>query len=161
VRIATYGFGPELRLADIDAAALQAWHDTWGGRTHPGRVGGWNWPGLVDRLPRRAAILPLAIWDGDDLCGLALGRASRCRAGGVRHTFTLTHVERRPEPPPVPLRRRIILLSLTVARSYGLVLGATRLRLEYPDRNLLRYYELLGFHVAWEGGKPVYCVQEI
>jgi hypothetical protein len=92
---------------------------------------------------------------------MALGQASRHRAGGVRHTVTLTHAERRPEPPEVPLRGYIIPLAVAVARNYGLALGATRLRLAYPDHNLLRYYELLGFGVAWQGGKPVYCEQEI
>ena len=128
---------------------------------HPAGVGGWNWASLVERQPHRAAILPLAIWYGTDLCGLALGRGSRHRAPGVRHTVTLTHAELRPEPPDVPLRGLIIPLAVAVARSYGLALGATRLRLEHPDRNLLWYYERLGFEVVWQAGKPVYCEQEI
>ena len=103
----------------------------------------------------------MAIWFGSDLCGLALGRLSRHRSAGVRHTVTLTHAERRPEPPDVPLRGQIIPLAIAAARNYGLAFGATRLRLEYPDRNLLWYYELLGFVVAWRAGKPVYCEREI
>jgi hypothetical protein len=152
--------GPALRLADINERALEVWRTTWMG-THPSGAGGWNWPALVQRMPRRAAVLPLAIWHGADLCGLALGHASRHRAAGVRHTVTLTHVERRPEPPIVPLQRRVIPLAVAAARNYGLALGASRLILRYPDPNLLRYYKLLGFDVAWEGGQPVYCEQEI
>ncbi|MFL5386412.1 MAG: hypothetical protein ACJ8GN_28165 [Longimicrobiaceae bacterium] len=156
------GLGSLLRLADTDGRALDAWRQSWAGRAHQNvEAGAWNRPALVDQLPRRAAVLPLAIWNGSDLCGLALGHASRHRAAGVRHTVTLTHAERRPEPPEVPLRGRIIPLAVAAARNYGLALGATRLRLRYPDRNLLWYYELLGFDVAWEGGKPVYCEQEI
>jgi hypothetical protein len=89
--------GPELRITDIDAHALATRERTWSG-VHPSGAGGWNWPGLVERLPSRAAVLPIAIWYGNDLCGLALGQASRHRADGCRHTVTLTYVERRPEP---------------------------------------------------------------
>ena len=46
-------------------------------------------------------------------------------------------------------------------RAYGIALGARRLRLRNPDRNLLWYYQLLGFEVVWNGDEPVYCEQEI
>jgi hypothetical protein len=155
------GLGAELRLADIDGAALAAWERNWSRHKHPSGAGGWNWPELARALPNRAAVLPLAIWYGTDLCGLALGHASRSRAGGVRHTFTLTFVERRAEPPPVPLRGHIVRLAVSTAQSYGAWLGASRLVLRNPDRNLLSFYRLLGFEVAWKHGKPAYCVREV
>lgn len=133
------GLGAEIRLADIDDAALEVWARSWARRKHPTGTGGWNWPELVRALPSRAAVLPLAIWYGTDLCGLALGHASRSRAGGVRHTFTLTFVERRAEPPPVPLRGHIVSLAVAAAQSYGARLGASRLVLRNPDRNLLPF----------------------
>ncbi len=79
----------------------------------------------------------------------------------MRHTVTLTYVERRPEPPTVPLQGRVVPLAVAAARNYGLALGASQLILRYPDPNLLGYYELLGFDVAWQGGQTVYCEQEI
>ena len=151
---------PSLHLADIDGRALDRWRSTWIG-AHRSGAGRWNWLALVEQLPRRAAVLPLAIWFGEDLCGLALGHASRHRTFGGRHTMTLTHVERRPEPPEVPLRGRVILIAITAAENYGLTLGATRLRLSHPDRNLLPFYLRLGFSVARKGDKPVYCEREI
>jgi len=159
--IANLGLGTELRLADIDAAALAEWERSWGRRKHPRGAGGWNWSELAGALPRRAAVLPMAVWYGSDLCGLALGQASRSRAGGLRHTFTLTFVERRPEPPPVPLRGLIIALAVDVAEKYGRTLGATRLILRNPDRNLLWYYELQGFATVRKLQKPLYCSKEI
>jgi hypothetical protein len=152
--------GPELRIADIDAQAMHAWRNTWTG-VHPSGAGRWNWPALVEQLPHRPAVLPVAIWYGNDLCGLALGQASRRRSGGIRHTVSLTFVERRPAPPPVPLRRRVVYLAVTVARAYGLSVGARRLRLRNPDPNLLWFYELLGFAVVRAGGRDIYCEQEI
>ena len=159
--IANLGIGSELRLADIDAAAMAEWERSWARRKHPRGVGGWNWPELVRALPRRAAVLPMAVWYGSDLCGLALGQASRSRADGLRHTFTLTFVERRAEPPPVPLRGFIIRLTIAVAENYGRVIGATRLVLRNPDRHLVAHYEVLGFKVVQESKGPRYCLKEI
>lgn len=152
--------GPLLHFADIDSDALAVWRRSWHG-THPSGAGNWNWPSLVGRLPHRPAVLPIAIWYGADLCGLALGQASRRRAGGVRHTVTLTYVERRPEPPQVLLRGQVAILAIAAARAYGITIGARRLRLRSPDRNLLQYYQAIGFSVVWKGDYPVYCEREI
>ena len=158
--IADGAAGIGLWLADIDRSALDTWRRTWSG-THRSGAGGWDWPALIARQPQRAAILPLAIWNGDDLCGLVLGQASRPGENGVRHTITLTHIERRPEPPDVPLRGNVVSISIAVAEAYGLLLGSTRVRLQSPDRRLLRFYERLGFQVVWQAKKPVYCEREI
>lgn len=152
--------GPELRMTDIDADVLSTWEQSWRG-VHPSGTGGWNWRMLLENVPRRAAVLPFAIWHGDDLCGLALGQASRRRWNGSRHTITLTFVERRPEPPPVPLRGQVVALAVTVARHYGLAHGARHLRLRAPDRNLLDYYRRYGFRAVWKGNAPVHCEGEI
>lgn len=152
--------GPDLRIADIDEHALATWQRTWRG-THPLRAGGWNWPSLLERLPHRAAVLPIAIWYGDDLCGLALGQASRRRLNSSRHTITLTFVERRPEPPAVELRGKVIAIVMAIAREYGIIVGARRLRLRAPDRSLLSYYEQHGVRIAWKGNLPVHCEKEI
>lgn len=152
--------GRELRIADIDAQALGVWEQHWTG-VHPSGAGRWRWPALVEQVPRRAAVLPVALWSGADLCGLALGHASRPRLNGSRHTITLTHVERRPEPPDVALRGLVIPLVVSVAESYGIAVGARQVRLRSPDRNLLGYYERFGFETFWKGGSPLYCEKEI
>jgi hypothetical protein len=106
-------------------------------------------------------VLPFAIWYGDDLCGLALGHLSRRRWMGARHTVTLTYVERRPEPPDVPLRGHIVGIAAAVAENYGILTGARRLRLRAPDPNLLSYYQRYGFKIVWKGKKPLHCEREI
>jgi hypothetical protein len=152
--------GPALRLADIDEQALTVWRASWSGR-HPSGSGRWDWARLVDQLPHRAAVMPLAIWLGGDLCGMALGYLSRSRLPRRRHTMTLTRIERRPEPPPVALRGRIALLAISAAVHYGRDFGASRLRLADPDPRLLEYYQSLGFQVAWQGERPIHCEREI
>jgi hypothetical protein len=152
--------GPELRIADIDAHTLEVWRSTWRG-VHPSGAGSWNWPSLVERLPHRAAVLRYGIWYDGDLCGLALGQASRARANRSRHTVSLTYVERRPEPPAVLLRGYIILIAVEVALRYGRAIGAQRLRLRNPDVNLLGQYQRTGFNAVWKGGIPIYCEREV
>jgi hypothetical protein len=152
--------GPGLRFDDIETSTLAVWERTWSS-VHPSGAGNWNWRGLVEQLPHRAAVLPIAIWYGDDLCGLALGQTSRRRTNASRHTVTLTHIERRPEPPAVPLRGQVVSLVVEVALRYGMAIGARRLRLRKPDLNLLKHYELLGFKVVWKNGVPVHCEREV
>jgi hypothetical protein len=152
--------GPYLRITDIGEDALSAWERTWGG-VHPSGAGGWDWRALVENVPRRAAVLAFAIWYGGDLCGFALGQASRRRLNGSRHTITLTYVERRPEPPDVPLRGQVVALAAAVAREYGFMMGARHLRLRAPDQGLLPYYESHGFETAWKGNVPIHCEKEI
>jgi hypothetical protein len=154
------GCGPALRIADIDEDTLEVWRRTWNG-VHPSGAGKWPWPALVERLPHRAAVLPIAIWYGGDLCGLALGQASRRRANGSRHTLTLTHIERRPTPPAVPLRGQVASIAVEVALRYGLAIGARRLRLRNPDPKLLGHYQSLGCEPVWKNGIPVYCEKEV
>lgn len=152
--------GPALRLADIDEKALAIWRTSWSGR-HASGAGRWDWVRLVDQLPHRAAVMPLAIWLDDDLCGMALGHLSRPRLPRRRHTMTLTRVERRPEPPEVALRGRIAVLAISVAAHYGSEFGASRLRLANPDPRLLEFYQSLGFQAVWKGENPVHCEREI
>lgn len=78
-----------------------------------------------------------------------------------RHTVTLTHIERRPEPPSVPIRGFIASLTIMAAEAYGEAVGARRLRLLNPDRNLLSYYEGMKFETIWNVGVPVYCQKEL
>lgn len=158
--VATGICGPALRLADIDHRALQAWRETWTGR-HSSGAGGWDWPRLVERLPHRPAIMPLAIWHGDDLCGMALGHLSPRRTGGRRLTVTVTRIERRPEPPQVVLRRNVALLAIAAARNYGSNFGARLIRIAHPDPRLIEFYNRLGFRVVWNGSGPIHCEQEL
>ena len=61
----------------------------------------------------------------------------------------------------LPLRGQVIAIASVVVRQYGVTIGARRLRLRAPDRNLLSYYQQHGFQVAWKGKLPVYCEKEI
>ena len=150
--------GAPLRLGFIDDGALDAWAATWAGRRDPAASGGWNWPALDGRL-RRPSAFHLAVWSGPTLCGLALGRLSKTRPVGRKHTVSVDFMEGAPFPHP--LRRSIALLTVAFAEAYGRAVGARRLRLVQPLPGALPIYLRLGFEVVYSGGRAVYCDRRI
>lgn len=148
-----------LRLTDIDHGVLDTWKVTWRTRNRSGD-GGWNWERIFHPLRRRPAAFHVAIWSGDQLCGLAAGRVSAKRAGGVRHTVSIHFIESSPDRDQ-PLRGRVALLAITAAEVYGRALGASRIWLIDPLPGALPLYGKLGFKVALARGCPVYCEKEI
>jgi hypothetical protein len=151
--------GSTLRLTDIGTEARAAWRKTWTHR-HPSGHGGWDWERLALRFRRRPSAFQLALWSGDRLCGLAVGRASARRVDGRRHTLSIHYMESTPEPDH-PLKRNVALLITSAADVYGSALGASRLLLVYPLPGVLSHYARLGFTVAWWRDRPVYCEREI
>ncbi len=62
-----------VRFATIAAAALDAWRRQWAG--HPARSVAWPWDAMVSDYRRHhPSRFELAVWSGDVLCGLAVGR---------------------------------------------------------------------------------------
>ena len=148
-----------LSLTDIDEQALSAWRETWHG-DHGSGEGNWDWERLTRFCQRRPSAFHVAIWSGERLCGLAVGRMSARRREGVRHTISVHYIEGAPGPRH-PLAGRIVLLAITAAEHYGSFLGAWRLRLADPLPGLVAYYQELGFTVVGSPGKQVYCERRI
>lgn len=153
------GSGAPVRFSDIDGRALEAWRNTWW-RGHALGYGGWDWSGLVAPVWRRPTCFHLAIWSGDCLCGLAVGRASKRRRSGVRHTLSVHFLEGNPDPRH-PLRRRVAPLALTAAEVYAALIGARRLRLISPLPGVMRTYERLGFSVAHDNDEQLYFEKRV
>lgn len=148
-----------LRLSQCDEHTLAVWRATWNG-PHPSGFGTWEWEPILRRAWRRPTAFHLAIWSGDLLCGLAVGRLSRKRPSGLRHTISLHLVESAPSRSH-PLRGVIAVLAFGAAEQYGRAHGASRLRLVAPLPGLLSWYAGLGFGIARKGGQAVYCERRI
>lgn len=147
-----------IRLADIDPHTLDVWRHSWT-CPHPHGALPWNWDALVEHMPRRAAVVPLAIWHGETLCGLARGYLTRPRLHG-RNAAVMQYIEACPANHP--LRGRIVEIAATAAEIYGAEFGARYLRLMNPDPALLAYYtQNFGFRVAYKGAVARYCEREI
>ncbi len=158
-RVAHPTAAARVRLTDIDPHALDAWRRTWR-HSHPLRYGGWDWDGLVGRVRRRPSAFQVAIWSGNALCGLAVGRVSRRRPSGRRHTISVHFLEGSPHADH-PLRGQVARIALTAADAYGRELGATRLRLLDPLPGVFRLYEELGFGIAPESRGSLYFEKRI
>jgi hypothetical protein len=152
------GVPPSLRLTDIDQTALAAWEQTWKGH-HRAGAGGWDWIEQSAAFRRRPTAFHVAVWSGEMLCGLAVGRLSKKRRDGRRHTVSLHIMEGAPHSHP--LKGMIAPVVFAVAQAYGRLFGATRLRLVSPLPGVLRLYRQLGFAIARTGGRQVYCEREI
>jgi hypothetical protein len=148
-----------VRLADIDAHALEVRRATWVAR-HWSGLGGWNWEALVTPVWRRPAGLPLAIWSGERLAGLVVAHPSKRRRSGARHTLSLRCIEANPDPGH-PLRGLVVPLALFVSVRYGRALRAERLRLIDPVPDLLPRYLKLGFTIAGRNGHRLYLERRI
>jgi hypothetical protein len=148
-----------LQLAHTDEDTIAAWRATWRG-SHPSGFGNWDWERILRRAWRRPSAFHVAVWSGDRLCGLGVGRLSKRRPLGVRHTLSLHFIESAHDDLH-PLRGSIAALVIAAADAYGRLAGASRLRLIEPLSGVLRYYEDLGFAVARKAGQPVYCERRI
>jgi hypothetical protein len=153
------GIRVPLRLMDTDEKTLAVWRATWGDR-HPSGFGNWNWERILRRAWRRPSAFHVAVWSDEQLCGLGVGRLSKRRLVGVRHTISLHFVESAHNKQH-PLRRTIAPLVISAAEAYGSLVGASRIRLVEPLPGVIQMYEDLGFTVAHKAGQPVYCERRI
>jgi hypothetical protein len=148
-----------IRLTDIDPHALDVWRATWDG-AHPLGYGGWEWPGLVERISRRPSAFQVAIWSGEQLCGLAVGRMSKRRPSGRRHTVSVHFLEGNPHREH-PLRGRVADIAIGAAEAYARVLGARRVRLIDPLPGVFHIYLRLGYIIARQSPTRLYLEKRI
>jgi hypothetical protein len=149
--------GAPCALTRITARVLGVWRTTWlpVAPPHAG-AGGWDWARIVAAQPRSPDNLDLAIWSGDVLCGLMVGRPSRSRT-----RLLLELVEGAPFVPH-PLQGRVLDVSLLVAEYYARGVGARRLRLMNPLRGMQgRYIARYGFGPAVAAGRQTYQEREV
>lgn len=69
--IATQG----TRITPISADAVRAFRETWSRRPHWTADGGWPWDQLVVPFLKKPRAFHAALWEDDELCGLAVGKS--------------------------------------------------------------------------------------
>ncbi len=143
--------GIEADLRPIDAAALAAC-----GEWHNRRVT-WPWAERASDWRRgHPERFEVALWSGDVLCGLALGRPSK----GPSH-LALYYVEGR--SPDHPLQGKVTAVVLTALQAYAIALGKKELRLVDPLPDVIPFYcsPALGFQLVTPGREAPYCRRSI
>jgi hypothetical protein len=133
---------PATRIAPIDAGALEACRNTWSTRQHWTGDGGWPWDLVVRPFLKKPRAFHAALWGGEDLCGLAVGKVSR-----GRERITLRFMQSSPSSTH-PLRGRVTFLMFEAATAYGQALGSRYLILRNPLPGALPIYLRFGFEFA-------------
>lgn len=121
----------KLRITAIDDAALTALSRQWG-TSH------FAWPRICGQNRPYVKRFEAAIWIGDGLEGLCMGRPSR-----GNDNVTLRFLERRPTPSL--LKGFVAEIALDAAEAYAGILGKRRLKLKDPVAGAIPLYEALGF----------------
>lgn len=116
----------------------------------PGAAG-WDWDRIVQRQPRSPDNVDLAIWSGETLCGLMVGRLSK------RRTRLLLEVIEGAPFVPHPLQGRVLDLGLLAAEYYAKGVGARWVRLMNPLPGMqARYIARYGFGPVAVDGRQTY-----
>jgi hypothetical protein len=148
-----------VRLSDIDGHALEVRRRTWV-YPHWSGSGGWDWDEIAGSVLRRPSAFPVAVWGGDRLLALAVGRTSKRRTSGKRCTLSLHYIEGHPDRTH-PLRHRILPIVFDTADEYGRAIGATRVRLVDPLPGSAPLYLHARFGLAGRYGQHVYWERAI
>ena len=133
---------PATRITPIDRAALRAYERSWTVHRHWTGEGGWPWDLLVKRYLKKPRAFHAALWEGDELCGLAVGAVSR-----GKQQITLHYMESSPKRDH-PLRRRVRTLLFEAVLAYGRFLRTGNVFLRNPLPGALPLYLESGFEIA-------------
>jgi hypothetical protein len=95
----------------------------------------------------------VAVWSGDELCGLAIGKTRQqfCRVDYLEGSPSPTH----------SLKGYVTVIVSGAAVAYATALGRTEVRLTDPLPEVIPHYQALGFVLAHMPGGTPYCVWKI
>lgn len=141
-----------LWLTVIDAAALDARDAQWSAFP-PNDPGNFDWRHDVGLRRKDAAPFHVAVWHGETLCGLGLGRKRGNRVD-------LELMEGSPDPNH-PLKHLIRFCVDEAALTFAQDAGAKILRLVDPLPGALPLYEAMGFRVVHNRAGDLYCEREV
>lgn len=143
--------GLDVKLRHIDRAALdaaEAWRFAYRDAGRLAHVPGWDWYKEARRFGRRTRRVELAIWVGDILCGLALGRISDSRIVATIHLL---------EGSPVgnPLGGKVISIASRFLEVLAIAVGCREAAIDSPIAALVDRYRAMGFVKEVAKGKRI------
>ena len=128
-----------LSLKGIDQVALDAQME-WPAEHHEEREIGWTWAGALQQYRQNhRARIELAIWNGDELCGLMLGKASDGRL------VVKVNYLQGSTLPGHPLKGWVAVISTRCAEVFANSIGAGWVAIQEPLDALIDYYSSLGY----------------
>jgi hypothetical protein len=141
-------------MRDIDRSALEFYNSAWAHNST--RSVDWPWPEIYEHYRRNyPERFEAALWSGNTLCGLAIGRLNN-----ARDTVTLYFMEGCPDVTH-PLKGTVHKAVLEAIFAFGVAAQATRIRINDPMPGAIPLYEGLGFSLVEPLGKSAYCERGI
>jgi hypothetical protein len=140
---------PPIMVDHISARALGAWRDEWV-RRHKGNPWDWDWEERRREFRNVPSRLEIALWSGDVLCGLAIGRPS------AKKTCLEMRFMARRWGDDNPLQGNVMPLIADVSIEYAYLLGSATVRIWRPYPEMVPHYVAFGFHCRDDVGPP-YC----
>jgi len=143
-----------LKFTTIDAWALHAWETQWRPRFRGGD-GEWDWRRERFGYQNWPARFDVAVWSGEDLCGLGIGKPSKAS------TFLAVNLLEGSPVSDHPLKGAIRFCVVEAAIAYAELLECRELRLMRPLPGAVPLYVDMGFSLAPPLDRPPYCFLRI
>lgn len=143
--------GLDVKLIPIDHAALaaaEAWRSAYGDVGRLAHQPRWDWYNEARRFGRRTRRVEVAIWAGDTLCGLALGRISDSRIVATIHLLE-------GNPLANPLGGKVIAIATRFLEVLAVTIGCKEAAIDSPLPALVDRYRLVGFVKEVTKGKKI------
>lgn len=155
-RLVPFCAGQLTDIRDIDEAALTSWRQQWLPVIQSGLPwSGWDWAREVSAWRKHVDCFEVAVWSGDQLCGMALGKPS-----DGRNNISVYLLQGSPLRPH-PLMGRVLPIILESAAAYGYALGCREMRLIKPLADALPRYQAMGFRLVNSRRSSPYCVRPL
>lgn len=147
------GLGVDLSLGAWSRRASEAWKEQWAAGDRR-TAEGWDWDAIHRRYHNELDRLDLAMWVGDQLCGLALTTISGQAA-------TVRFLEGRPYQ-DCPLIGYRALIAIEAAQNYAQLNGRREIRVQPASARLEELYrDIFRFELATPKGEEAYYRREI
>lgn len=131
--------GCDLKVMPIDTRAMAYW-SALRDMNYLNERANFDWLKIFQQVLNTPRRFDVAIWDGDTLCGMACGMASRGDA-----YVTVKWLERFRTDSSHGLKGLIAEIALTSADHYAAIIGRSTVRLKNPLRGTENLYNALGF----------------
>jgi hypothetical protein len=134
----------QIQITRITPIALRTWTETWktiNNREPPN--GGWNWidkSKIFDRKYHKY-LLDIAIWESNQLCGMAL-----CTRSKGNDNLSIHYIEGSPNKKH-PLQGYIFTIVETICMEYGILKSINAIRIIEPVDNLIEFYFSYGYNL--------------
>lgn len=138
----------DVSLYELDHRSLNAWLDL-------GSEFMMDWNMIAPSYLRNPDAFHLGIWQGAQLCAVAVGKPNRT------HSALAIHFLEGLGGPANPLKGIQLISAYEAATAYGKVLGCKMLRIRNPVPQMVARLEKAGFVLARKSGSARYWEREI